>query len=518
MAKTSLILSTVERIKRFSREHRVEFILLIIILLLASFLRLYRISEYMTFLGDEGRDSIIVRRFLVNGDIFLIGPGTSIGNMYLGPLYYYMMAPALLLAAFSPVGPAVQIAVLGVVTVFLIWHIAREWFGSVAGVVASVLYAISPTVIIYSRSSWNPNIMPFFALLCIYCMWKVWVHKRYLWLLVLGVSMAFVLQSHYMGLLLAPTLGVIWGAAAWQARKNKNLKTLLKYTLMGLGIFLVLMSPLVIFDARHNWQNFSALSTFFLDRQTTISARPWNALPNIWPLLQDITTRLLTGRVAEAGKWVAMALLLGMLFMLKDMQKKKWPKVRPIVYLSLWLGVALIGLGVYKQHIYDHYYGFFFAAPFLLFGGICSYFVEKAKLRGAWIVGTVLLFLVFFSFQNSPLTQEPNSQLKRTRIIAEFIRDEANNETFNLAVIAERNYEAAYQYFLEKWRAKVIEIDPLRADETIESVLYVVCELPPEKCDPTNNPKAQVANFGWSKIDKEWNVEGHTVFKLVHTK
>ena len=34
---------------------------LLIILLIGAFLRLYRIGEYMTFLGDEGRDAIIVR-------------------------------------------------------------------------------------------------------------------------------------------------------------------------------------------------------------------------------------------------------------------------------------------------------------------------------------------------------------------------------------------------------------------------------------------------------------------------
>src|SRR3989344_4545860 len=144
----------VKLVKKWIAGNKLEFGILLLILVVGAFFRLYRIGEYMTFLGDEGRDAILVRRLLVHGDPILIGPGTSIGNMYLGPLYYYLMAPALLLAAFNPVGPAVEIAVLGVVTVFLIWHIAREWFGSVAGVVASVLYPISPTVIIYSRSSW----------------------------------------------------------------------------------------------------------------------------------------------------------------------------------------------------------------------------------------------------------------------------------------------------------------------------------------------------------------------------
>ena len=42
--------------------------LLILILVIASFCRLYRISDYMEFLGDQGRDVLIVRDFLKNGN------------------------------------------------------------------------------------------------------------------------------------------------------------------------------------------------------------------------------------------------------------------------------------------------------------------------------------------------------------------------------------------------------------------------------------------------------------------
>jgi len=160
--------------KDFLKDNPQEVFFVAVIIILASVLRLYRISEYMTFLGDEGRDVMIVRRFLVNGDLMLIGPGTSIGNMYLGPLYYYLIAPALLLANFSPVGPAIFIALLGVATVFLVFFVGREWFGPTAGGFAALLYSLSSVVIIYSRSSWNPNIMPFFALLTIYSVWKWW--------------------------------------------------------------------------------------------------------------------------------------------------------------------------------------------------------------------------------------------------------------------------------------------------------------------------------------------------------
>ena len=213
-----IIIDYLLRVKKWIRTNPLEFVLLLVIILTAVFLRLYKIGDYMTFLGDEGRDVIVVRRLLVYGDPILIGPGTSIGGMYLGPLYYYMMAPVLFLAGFSPVGPAVQVALLGVVTVFLVWLVAREWYPSFNGaystnwtaLIAAGLYAISPTVIHFSRSSWNPNIMPFFSLLSIYSIWKVYKDKNYNWLIVLGISFAFVLQSHYLGLLLAPTILLFW--------------------------------------------------------------------------------------------------------------------------------------------------------------------------------------------------------------------------------------------------------------------------------------------------------------------
>ena len=77
----------------------------------------------MEFLGDQGRDVLVIRNFFKHKDLFFIGPQTSIGNMYLGPYYYYLIAPALLLANFNPVGPAVFIALFGIATTYLIFFV-----------------------------------------------------------------------------------------------------------------------------------------------------------------------------------------------------------------------------------------------------------------------------------------------------------------------------------------------------------------------------------------------------------
>jgi 4-amino-4-deoxy-L-arabinose transferase-like glycosyltransferase len=186
-----------KRVSKFIRANKTELALLFLILLVASFLRLYRIADYMTFLGDEGRDAIAVKRIIVDHKFRLIGPVTSIGNMYLGPLYYYLITPAMFISGLSPLGPAVMVALLGIATVGLLWWAGREWFDRPVGLLAAFLYSISPVVLIYSRSSWNPNVMPFFAFLTIWGLWNIWQKSQFYWLPVIGISLSFALQSHY---------------------------------------------------------------------------------------------------------------------------------------------------------------------------------------------------------------------------------------------------------------------------------------------------------------------------------
>lgn len=521
------------KIKSWIRNNRFEALILGITLITAAFFRLYKIDQYMTFLGDEGRDVIVVRKLLVDFDPILVGPGTSIGNMYLGPLYYYLMAPFLLFANFSPVGPAVMIALLGIITVFLVWFITREWFGKLGAFAASFLYAISPVVIIYSKSSWNPNIMPIFSLICIYAIWRIYKYFEFWWIALIGISFALVLNSHYLGLLLAPVLFTYWVFTLFKinkitkAKRKENLRNFIKFTTLGTIIFVFLMSPLVIFDARHEWRNFSAIKTFFTERQTTVSARPWTAFPKITSLWTKIENRLLTGFNSGLAAFSAyFSGLFSLVFLVIKIPKiinlLKGEKVEDefssFFLLFIWLIVTLIGFGIYKQEIYDHYFGIIFPAVFILSGAIFHFIFKNNKFVGTILFIFIFPVLVFQNLNNNPLKYPPNNQLQRSKDVADKIISESKGKEFNIAVIAERNYEGAYQYFLEKMNAPVVMIDPQLSNETITPQLYVICELPQTKCDPTHDPKAGIANFGWSKIVDEWNVDGVILFKLVHSQ
>lgn len=477
------------------------------VILLALSLRLYRINEFMTFLGDEGRDVRIVRDLVTKGNLVFIGPQTSIGNMYLGPLYYYMMAPAMLISGLSPVAPAVVIALLGTLTVWLTWFVGRKWFSRSAGLIAALLYAVSPVAIIYSRSSWNPNPMPFFALLCVWGIYEVWQSKKYFWLPIIGVSFAFALQMHYLGLLLIPVLGLFWLLTLLSINKSKDPKSkqiFLRQTFFAFLYFFLLMSPLLLFDIKHNWMNFNAFKSFFSDRQTTVNLNPARSdrfLPIILMTVSDMV-------LARQDLYAPLASLVIFLLSVLVFIKSKWRVSLKV--LLVWLGFAILGLSVYKQHVYIHYLGFIYPAIYLLLGAILGFLMERKVLLKI-VSFALVIFLTGYSLVYSPIKENPNRQLQRTEAAVDLIIKESKGQPFNFGLIAKQNYDESYRYFLENKKANLV-----RGEDKVVDQLFVICE-DGELCQPEGNPAWQIAVFGPSHVEAKWQIDYLKIYRLVHT-
>ena len=499
----------------FLKKHRFEIIFVLGLILISAFLRLYRIDEYMTFLGDEGRDALIVRKILINYDFPLLGAPTSVGNMYNGPLYYYMMAFAMAIWWMNPVAAAIMIALVGTATVGLVYYLARVWFGKVAGIISSTLYAISPVNIIYSRSSWNPNPAPFFALLGIIGFYKSRQSKNYLWLILTGGALAFAVQMHLLALILIPIYGMLWLFALKEKIRDKLVfKNFWWGLILAFLTFIFLMSPMAIFDFKYNYQNFNAFKTFFFgDRATTVNLNPFNTLERVVPIYSDnLINRYITGGNYWLMFLVSMLVLIPVIvFCINSIKRKKlsWPYFT----LSVWLIGGIMGLALYKQTIYDHYSSFLNPAIFLLFGSMVNLInsINSKKINQYVRGGFFLLFLilVIVNLQISPVLSAPNRQLQRTQDVAKFIISESEDKPFNFALIAERNYDAAYQFFLGEYGHKPGQLPFEKTGQ-----LFVVCE--DTVCEPVGHSKFEISAFGWSKIEWQKESSGVKVFKLIH--
>ncbi len=473
------------------KEGKKVFICVAGILCLAAFLRFYRLSDYMTFLGDEGRDAIIVKELLVNHNLPFIGPPTSVGNIYLGPLYYYMMAASMGIFWLNPVAAAGMVAAIGVLIVGLIYFLGKAWFGKTAGLISAFLYAISPVTITYSKSSWNPNPVPFFALVGTWGFYKVHTSKNFLWLILVGVSAGAALNMHYLALILVPVFGVMW---IYTLLTGRDLKNFWIGTLLGVISFWLVMLPLVLFDFKHNFLNYRAITALF-SGGASLGFNPvetFSRIPGIY--FHDLVGRYMT------GENLILATLVGLLILVPLKNIKRWPNL----FLAVWLIVGLLGLSLYKSNIYDHYLGFLNPVPYLLLGASFTYF---KRIKIGWII--LIIILAWINFSKSPILNRPNYQLERTQGIAKFIINESSNRPFNFALIAKNNYDSAYQYYLDLYGYK-----PQMVPFEVADQLFVVCEE--QECDPTHHSKYEIVGFGWSKVESEKEVLGVKIYKLVH--
>lgn len=457
----------------------------------------------MEFLGDQGRDVYIVRKFLTNFDLMFIGPQTSIGNMYLGPFYYYLMAPFLLAFNFNPVGPAIMVVLFSLLTTYMIYYIYKNLFGSkLFALFSSLLYAVSPVAIKYSNFSWNPNIMPFFSLLFFYLSYLIIFKSRYRFLPLLTFSLVMALNSHYLGLILLPVFACY--SILYYLKTKKIPNQIGRPLLVSIFILALSLLPLVLFDLKHQGQNFQALIKFFTIRQTTVNLKAYKALPLIYPLFEQLNTRLIFAKITALGRIGSLLFLISIIIALLTKTVNKFKYLLLIIFMS----VSLLSLGLYKQHIYDHYFGFLFPILFIFFTSTLQ-ILSKYKIL---LPLTVLMMTIplYLSLKYNTFTSPPLNQVETTQKITSLISKEANNNSFNLALIAKNNYDPPYRYFLEVDNQPLYTLKDKKTDQ-----LFVICEPNPDiDCFPEGNPLWDIAAFGVAKVTESWQINGINVYKM----
>ncbi len=473
-----------EKIKSFI--HQYWFIILVT--LVAAVLRLYRLESSLMFLGDQGRDAIVLKRILIDHDLPFIGPITSVGGFYLGPLYYYLMTPFLWLFKYNPVGPAIATAIIGVITTPVLYFVAKKMFSTTTARWASFLFAIGFIPVSETRSAWNPNPMPLASLGLIYGLYLVNQKKKPAGLILTSISLAVALQLHYMIVFLTPFL-------IWQLiliiKNKKNYPFFIK-SIIG---FLILMLPLILFEIKNNFLNFKGLLSFFNTNQ-------YSSLSLI-QVIKDVNGRAeqAIGMILGFGRdfslirtWLTRTfLVLISWFLLKN-------KKPQFILLSAWLLSSIIALAVYHSNVYPHYLGFLFPVVYIIVARVISQFKYK-------LIFIPFLFSALFIYFNLPqlqslLTSQGNlQQVKETANLISNDIESNQHQQVNLALIDDtRDYRASnYRYFLELDQS----IDLLDYDQyPATSILYLIS--PYTQPNVLSLPQWEVQSLKPAQVINSW--------------
>lgn len=484
---------------------------LLVILVLAAVLRLYNLPGSLQFQGDQGRDALIVSRIFMANDPVFIGPVTSVGNMYLGPFYYYFMLPFLWLSYPSPTGPAYAVAILGVLTVGLIYKLGREMVGRTAALIAAFLYSFSSVVVYHARFSWNPNLAPLVSLLMIYWTYKAWQKNSWYWVLVAS-SLAVLLQLHYLTLLAAAGSGVVWIWAVREKIKAKlSLKKMFKASVLGAAIVALTFVPLVLFDYKHDWLNVKAFQNLLVKEENfkhsanlSLEKQFSETVKETHGRAMHILFEITVGKHRKTNTFLLSLVAVTLILQLKKRRKSKGGNffAGQVVIVS-FLVTGILGTALYEHTIFDHYIAYLFPVTFLVFG-----IVIRELIKSSWGQVLSLAFVLFYLFYNLPQLPLANAgwtinDMNRTsQGIYQHLKD---GDVYNIILLSESGDIDGqnYRYFLS-----TTDKPPVTTERRGEiNALFIINE--DRKIDDvTNSPIYEIAVWTDKTVDEVFEIEG----------
>lgn len=221
-----------------------EQILLLSIVLLGIFLRIYRAGDLLWFNFDQGRDALVVWDLLNKGKFFLIGPTTGIAGIFLGPAYYYMASVFYFLSGGNPAGAAVFTGTLGGLGVFFVYLLASQK-SKTAGILSAVLTAFSFNWILNDRWLSNTTALSVSAPLAVLLLYLS-PKKRILYFagacFLLGLNLQFESSGAFFTLFAA----LFWIIISKIYQQKKKL-------FFGVLAFFSTLIPEIIFELRHGF-------------------------------------------------------------------------------------------------------------------------------------------------------------------------------------------------------------------------------------------------------------------------
>lgn len=271
---------------------------------LAAALRLPNLATRGTWDADQGHDMLVLRTWVQDGIVPLLGPPTSIGDVHHGALYYYLLAPAAFLTGGqSPLAVVVLIALAGIAAVAVTWWLARSIGGPVAGLVAGLVLAVSGSAVDGSTFIWNPNFIALSSAIALAGAWKAWSTGRPRWWIVAALGIAVTVQSHVLGIAMAPIVGALL-VMDWRRRTGSERAAVMRAGVAWVAIVVASYLPLVIHELRYDFSELQAALAYLRGGGDPTAAGPLGRFPIVslrvvtWPLSGLITEAVVPAVVA----------------------------------------------------------------------------------------------------------------------------------------------------------------------------------------------------------------------------
>lgn len=429
------------------------------------------ISNNYLFLKDQGRDMLDVKAIVLDHKPTLIGPYTGLQGIFQGPLYYYFLAIPTAISRGDPIGPMIFILLINLFSIVMGYIIGKKFFSEITGLLAAFLISVSPGAAAAATFIWSPHLLvPLISLYIFFLLY--WRQKPSIARFsVLAVCIGLFYHAE-MAFAVPLTMATAVLFSFLLSRKKY-----ISYGAVFLSIILVFLSPLIIFDFKHD--HISSRSFMAL-----LSGHTQGLADSFAPFRMIIGDHLYRfGTILDSsfminnpviGYFSALFILLSVWFLIFHRDR----------YLTVLILLPALFYGAYLLYPFGitHWY---LIGLFILFPVIMGIFLGKLTVNR--IGKSVVLIVILLLTQNAAIRIQKlythyddggTAKIKGKLAAIDVIYQDSGGRPFNLLVFTPVVLTDAYDYLLWWHGLKTYGYLP---GKEIKQTFYLLAEPDPGK-------------------------------------
>lgn len=389
----------------------------------------YKFPKVVSFDADQEYYAQKYQEIVIMGKPTLIGIPTSVGGMFVGPLYTYFSTLIYYLFRGEPIGIYIVTLVISSLNSPLTFLLFSRLKNKTVGILGGIISLFSFTL--WSKA-FAPSVIQLLYPMGLFFFYFLSISikkKKYSPVLILLFALTF--QIHFSLFLLFPVFFII---VLWKRRKIKFTKRY--FAFIFIAVFFSIL-PLILFDLRHD-HLITKNATGFVAQNSTgnslnlksfrrLSFSFWNFSSHLFFTETNIITNVFI-------------LLIVILFLIR-MHKNDNFRVS-----AIFLVVTFILFFFYKGSVPDYYYLFLAPVIFYLVSEPLALIFIKPFLK--WPVYFFLLFLVFQNIKVQANVVNPYNFFIKLRAM-NFLKSQSQNKPVRVLLDTDLGLEFGFDYLMD---------------------------------------------------------------------
>lgn len=410
-------------------------VVLITVICFGTFLRLINFESQLSFDFDNEFFAWEAKSILTDTHLTLIGQESSFPGIFIGPLYTYLSTAFYWLTSLDPIGGGLLAIIFGIATTISFYKIGELISSKSLGLLLAAVYQFSLFSIV-----WDSGASPLNGMLLIPTLWLytlLQIHKPnflLLHFLVLSLGLHFHPTS---AILILTSIVVLY---MW--RKIISWSSLP----LALLLFVLILSPLIVFEIRHQFLMTHSLFQFLENFESPFSLSPLLVLLNSTTGWIHFPNYL--------NSWLLSPVLIAIIF-LSFVQTKS--KVSKQVYFIFFCLFTTTLFSLYVSPRITDYYSMVIYSPVIIvtFLSLTYWFIKFPRFKLILIPFFIVNFFSWLNFKK-------DYNLSEKKQIVSWIIDHSHGQPFRVSdSLIKPGYNTGYPYLFWLYGAKMDPTSPL---------------------------------------------------------